>query len=256
VVPPAFGIAPLRRVLPLHGPTALGQVCAGRDRVAGGRAVDGAFPTRGYPVPGRKASEQARRDQIVKAAYEVAARHGVDGLTVRLVATKARLSTGLVLFHFGSKDQLIVALLDWLLATTTVLHIGPEIGAIEAPLERLLALLRQEMDRLSSEPRRIRLFFEFWVMGGRHDEIGNKMRGELARYREAFRSMAEEVLRTEPERFPQVTADGLAGVAVSFIKGCAVQSMIDPEHFAIKEYLVAAEGLLGQLARPGAAGLG
>ncbi|HSB55406.1 MAG TPA: TetR/AcrR family transcriptional regulator [Gemmatimonadales bacterium] len=206
-------------------------------------------------MPGRKASEETRREQIIKAAYEVAARKGIDGLTVRLVAVKARLSTGLVLFHFKSKDQLVVALLDWLLSTTTVLHIGPEIQAIGAPLDRLLALLRQEMDRLSREPRRIRLFFEFWALGARHAQIGTRMRAELARYREAFRPMAQAVLEAEPERFPHVTADGLAGVAVSFIKGCAVQSMIDPEHFDIHEYLIAAEGLLGQLAPPAKSGI-
>jgi TetR/AcrR family transcriptional repressor of bet genes len=199
-------------------------------------------------MPGQKASEKARRDQIIKAAYEIASRRGLDGLTVRLVAAKAHLSSGLVLFHFRSKDQLVVALLDWLLATTTVLHIGPDIELIPAPLERLLALLRQEMDRLSQEPRRIRLFFEFWAAGARHKEIAAMMRVELARYRKAFRSMAREVLAAESERFRQVTADGLAAVAVSFIKGCAVQSMIDPEGFDIREYLAAAEGLLGELA--------
>jgi len=197
-------------------------------------------------VPGHRAAEAVRREQIVKAAYEVASRRGLDRLTIRQVAAKARLSAGLVLFHFKTKDHLVVALLDWLLATTTVLHIGPEIQAIPRPLDRLLALLRQEMDRLASEPRRIRLFFEFWVLGGRHAEVGEKMRGELARYREAFRPMVQEVLVAEPERFGHVTADGLAAVAVSFIKGCAVQSMIDPD-FDIKRYLAAAEALLGQL---------
>lgn len=206
-------------------------------------------------MPGRKASEETRREQILTAAYEVAARRGLEGLTVRLVAAKARLSTGLVLFHFKSKDQLVVALLDWLLATTTVLHVGSEIQAIGSPLERLLALLRQEMDRLSSEPRRIRLFFEFWVLGGRHVRVGTKMRAELARYREAFRPMTVAVLEAEPERFARVSPDGLAAVAVSFIKGCAVQSMIDPEQFDIREYLMAAEGLLGQLAPPAASGI-
>lgn len=199
-------------------------------------------------MPGRKAPEQTRRDQIILAAYAVAASRGLERLTVRLVAAEAGLSTGLVLFHFKSRDQLIVALLDWLLATTTELQIGPDITAIAAPLERFLAMLRQEMDRLSREPGRIRLFFEFWVLGGRHREIGSRMRGELARYREAFRPLAEQVLETEPERFPQVTPDGLAAVAVSFIKGCAVQAMLDPDCFDIRESLVAAEGLLGQLA--------
>ena len=199
-------------------------------------------------MPGRKASEATRRDQIVRAAFDVASRRGLDGLTVRLVATKARLSSGLVLFHFHSKNHLIVALLDWLLRTTTVLHIPPRIQRIRPPLHRLVALLRQEMHRLSREPRRIRLFFEFWVRGGRDAEIATKMGGELERYREAFRPMAEAVLVAEPDRFLRVTADGLAAVAVSFIKGCAVQSMIDPGHFDIAEYLLAAEGLLGQLA--------
>ena len=196
-------------------------------------------------MPGQRAAEGVRREQIVRAAYEVASRKGLQGLTVRQVAAKARVSSGLVLFHFKSKDQLIVGLLDWLLATTTVLHVGPEIRRIASPLDRFLGLLRQEMDRLASEPRRIRLFFEFWVLGGRNAEIGRKMRAELARYREAFRPIVQEVLVTEPERFAHVTADGLAAVAVSFINGCAVQSMIEPDHFDIQHYLAAVEALVG-----------
>jgi TetR/AcrR family transcriptional regulator, transcriptional repressor of bet genes len=199
-------------------------------------------------MPGRKASEEARRTQIIEATYQVASRYGLEGVTVRLVAEKAGLSVGLIHFHFTSKDHLVVALLDWLLATTTVLHIGPDINRVDAPLDRLLALLRQEMNRLSEEPRRIRLFFEFWAAGARHQKIGARMRAELARYREAFRDIAKEVLDAEPERFCKVTQDGLAAVAVSFIKGCAVQSMIDPDGFNVVEYLAAAEALIGELA--------
>jgi TetR/AcrR family transcriptional regulator, transcriptional repressor of bet genes len=199
-------------------------------------------------VPGQRASEEFRRLQIVKAAYQVAARRGLAGLTVRQVASRARVSHGLVLFHYKSKEQLVVALLDWLLETTTVLHITDDIAAIVAPLDRFLALLQREMNRLSSDPGRIRVFFDLWTKGIGHAEIRGKMRRELDRYREAFRPIAEDVLRAEPDRFPRVSAEGLAAVAVSFIKGCAVQSMIDPEHFDIEEYLAAAQGLLGQLA--------
>jgi TetR/AcrR family transcriptional regulator, transcriptional repressor of bet genes len=201
-------------------------------------------------MPGQKASETKRRDQILRAAFEVAAREGLDGLTVRKVAGKARLSSGLVLFHFRTKEQLIIALLDWVLATTTVLYITDDIARIAAPLDRLIALLQREMHRLSAEPRRMRVFFEFWVMGIGHRGVGAKMRAELERYREAFRPMAEEVLRAEPERFAHVTPEGLAAVAVSFIKGCAVQSMIDAEHFDIEDYLAATQGLVGQLGTP------
>jgi AcrR family transcriptional regulator len=199
-------------------------------------------------MPGKKASEESRRTQILRAAFDVASRRGLDSLTVRMVATKAGLSSGLVLFHFKTKELLLVALLDHVLATTTVLHVTDEIARIAEPLDRLLALLELEMHRLSSEPRRVRLFFDFWAMGIRHDLIRARMQAELHRYREAFRPMAEEVLRAEPERFARVAPDGMAAVAVSFIKGCAVQSMIDPDQFDIEEYLVAARGLLRELA--------
>ena len=198
-------------------------------------------------MPGSKAPESARREQILRAAYAVAAREGLDGTTVLGVAAEAGLSPGLVLFHFKTKRQFLLALLDWLLATTTVLHVGDDIARLSSPHDRLVALLRQEMGRLSRDPLRIRLTFDFWTAGIRDAEIRERLRAEFARYREAFRPLVTAVLREEPERFPGVTPDGLAAVAVSFIKGCAVQSMIDPEHFDIGQYLAAAEGLLAQL---------
>ena len=196
-------------------------------------------------MPGQKASEATRRGQILRAAYDIAARRGLDALTVRQVAERAGLSVGLVLFHFKAKDALVLAVLDHVLATTTVLHVTEDIAGISPPRERLLALLRREMWRLSSEPRRIRLFFDFWALGFTNRRIRAKMQAELDRYREAFRPIVDEVLKADPARFAGVTAEGLAAVSVSFIKGCAVQSMIDPENVNIDEFLAATQGLFG-----------
>jgi hypothetical protein len=99
------------------------------------------------------------------------------------------------------------------------------------------------MARLSAEPERIRVFFEFWNAGLSDPRIGAMMQRELGRYRAAFRPMAEAVLAAEPKRFAGVTASALTTVAVSFIKGCAVQSMIEPE-LDIDAFLRAAEQLL------------
>ncbi len=199
-------------------------------------------------MPGKKAPEGLRREQILDAAYRVASHKGIDGLTVRAVAAKARLSHGLVLFHFKRRDQLLRALLDRLLASTSELHEAPEIARIAAPLDRLHALLHQEMDRLGNDPRRVRLFYDYWVLGTRNAAIGARIAAELERYRQSFRAIIRDVIRADPARFPHVTTEGLAAVIVSFINGCAVQAMIDPKHFDLAEYLAAAEGLLGQLA--------
>jgi hypothetical protein len=73
------------------------------------------------------------------------------------------------------------------------------------------------------------------------------MRTEFARYRAAFRPVAEGAIAANPVRFRGVTPDGLAAVSVSFIKGCAVQSMIDLEHFDIAEYIDATERLIREV---------
>ncbi|MFI5312443.1 MAG: TetR/AcrR family transcriptional regulator, partial [Gemmatimonadales bacterium] len=191
-------------------------------------------------MPGLKVPEAIRREQILEAAYHVAAKRGLQALRIQEVAARAGVSHGLVLFHFKSKRGLLLALLDWLLATTTVVHLGPEILRLPSPTERLRALLRQEMGRLGSEPQRIRLTFDFWTASIRDAVMRSRMRGEFQRYRDAFRPLAESVLADDPERFRGVTAAGLAAVSVGFIKGCAVQAMIDQEHFNIAEFLDAA----------------
>ena len=196
-------------------------------------------------MPGQKAPESLRRQQILKAAHEVALRQGIDGLTVRAVATRARLSHGLVLFHFKRKEQLVIAVLDRVLATTLSLHIPEEVSRIREPRARLRALLQQEVDRLSHDPRQVRLFLEYWALGTRYSAIRVKISGELKLYRAAFRTLTEEVVQADGARFPGVTAEGLAAIAVSFINGCAVQAMIDPDHFDVGEYLASVQGILG-----------
>lgn len=198
-------------------------------------------------MPGRKASETQRRQQILKAAHQVALGQGLDGLTVRAVAARARLSHGLVLFHFKRRDQLVAALLDHVLTATLSLRVAEDVERTGGALDRLRALLRHEVDRLSSDPRQVRLFLECWAFGTRRRAIRRRISLALERYREAFRSLAVEVLRAEVTRFPGVTSEGLAAIAVSFINGCSVQAMIDPDHFDVEEYLTAVQGILGRL---------
>jgi TetR/AcrR family transcriptional repressor of bet genes len=199
----------------------------------------------------KRAPAEVRREEILRAAFEVAAREGIGGLTIRAVAEEAGLSHALVLFHFKRKDQLVGELLEWLLATTSVLHISEDIARFPRALDKLHALLQQEMARVSHEPRHTRLFLEFWALGTRQASIGTRINAELERYRAAFRTIMEDLLLAEPATFGGVTADGLAAVAVSWINGCAVQSMIDPVHFDTDEYLAAVRLLIGQLTRAG-----
>jgi len=196
-------------------------------------------------MPGQKAAEAERREQILEAAYKVALRKGLEGLTVRAVAAAAGLSHGLVLFHFKRKDQLVRAVLDRVLANTLSLEVDHDMDLPEHPAERLPALLRREVDRLTRNAREVRLLLEYWALGARQPALRAEIGTALDRYRAAFRRLTEEMLLADPDRLAGVTPAGLTAVAVSFINGCAVQALIDPDHFDVEEYLAAVQGILG-----------
>ena len=192
-------------------------------------------------------SAGARREQLLKAAFHLACREGINGVTVRGVATEAGVSHGLVIFHFRRKERLVHDLLDWLIAHTAVLHVSDDVARFPRGMDRLHALLQQEIARLSHQPDHVRLFLEYWTLGAQHEEVRRRISAEMERYRRAFRAIMEEIIRADPAAFAGVTADGLAAVAVSWIQGCAIQAMIAPNHFDTGEYLAAVRGVIGQL---------
>lgn len=206
----------------------------------------------------RKVPEETRREDILRAAYDVAARNGLEALTLRAVAARAEVSHGTVLFHFKRKQELVAGLLDRVLYATAVLRVPDTVQQITRPSERMHALLRSEMDRLSADPRHFRLFLDYWTIGVRTAVIRQKIRVALEEYRATFATVAEAVVNAERE-LPvsggqqesdarSATADGVAAVAVSLVHGCALQSVIDPKGFDVRQHFDAAAQMLDGLA--------
>jgi TetR/AcrR family transcriptional regulator, transcriptional repressor of bet genes len=205
---------------------------------------------------GKKVSEETRREDIVRAAYDVAARQGLEALTLRAVAARADVSHGTVLFHFKRKRELVAGLLDRVLYATAVLRVPDEVAQVIRPSERMHALLRAEMDRLSTDPRHFRLLLDYWTIGVRNVTIRQKIRVALENYRAGFKELAQAIISGEnpsARRGPSptldgVTATGVAAVAVSLIHGCALQSVIDPKGFDVEQHFDAAAQMLDRLA--------
>lgn len=57
----------------------------------------------------------ARRTELISAARRVASRNGLTGTNVRAVAAEAAVSTGSVLYYFGSFDDLMFATVEGVL---------------------------------------------------------------------------------------------------------------------------------------------
>ncbi|MBF6621328.1 MAG: TetR family transcriptional regulator [Patulibacter sp.] len=56
----------------------------------------------------------SKRTTILEAAHRIVARDGLAGVTYEAIAEEAGLTKGGVVYHFGSRDELVVALAEFL----------------------------------------------------------------------------------------------------------------------------------------------
>jgi AcrR family transcriptional regulator len=128
-----------------------------------GRGMDEAAGMAAARSGPRKASRDARRGQLIEATIAVLAERGFARTTLSEVAARAKLSHGLVNFHFRSKEALLVE---------TLLHLAEEYrqnwsGALAAapaddPAARLDALLRADFAPAICTPQRLAAWCAFW----------------------------------------------------------------------------------------------
>jgi AcrR family transcriptional regulator len=91
-----------------------------------------------------------RRAEIVRALWQVIAAHGIEGVSLRVVAQAAGVSIGRIQHYFRSREALVLAGLELLVAQAVAAY---EATAGSPPRDRLLHVLVQQVPR--SEPGRI-----------------------------------------------------------------------------------------------------
>lgn len=89
----------------------------------------------------RPSNTDERREQITRGLLKVMSLKGYEGATIQDIARAARLSPGLVHYHFGSKAEILEALIDTLLASHFELVDQAVAAAGPRPLDRLDAMI-------------------------------------------------------------------------------------------------------------------
>ena len=82
----------------------------------------------------------ATREMIVARAYDIAAKHGLEGLSIGELATAAGMSKSGVFAHFGSREDLQLTVLEWTAERYARAVIVPAVG-LPRGLPRLCAIM-------------------------------------------------------------------------------------------------------------------
>ena len=86
-------------------------------------------------APTRARAAEDRRAELIRIAYKVMARDGVHRVPLQQIATEAGVSKGLLIYHFQTKDGLVLASLEWVLEATEA-RIRDHLAESDDPVDR------------------------------------------------------------------------------------------------------------------------
>jgi AcrR family transcriptional regulator len=178
----------------------------------------------------RKAATRAR---LLDAAARVYARHGFAGATLDEVAAEAGFTKGAVYGHFGSKENLLLALLQEHLAAQIAeqLELFNRVRSEhERPTwERPIAGSDSFMRRLSKDPDPFRLFVELWSYAQRDEQLRVRLAAGLDALRMTFVSFGAESAADAGVETSQAAHEQFASALMGLILGLGLLKLADPE---------------------------
>lgn len=135
-----------------------------------------------------------RRTNLIRAAYRVMAREGVHRVPLQQIATEAGVSKGLLIYHFQTKDGLVLAALEWVLETTEA-RIRDRLVSSADPANAISDVV----DAVWVDPVANRDFFRFYLDGVEHQARSPGFEEFAEKGRGIMNAFYEEVISTGME---------------------------------------------------------
>ncbi len=158
------------------------------------------------------------RTRILEAAFRELGRRGYENTSIKDMAEAAGVAQGLVHYHYKSKQQLVLAVLEFV-CRKVELGVEGEAGALEA-FEQTKTMLRESRDTNS-------LYIQLIGVSLHDSVIGPGVRDFIRSERAHVEGIARQVLAERA--LDPAPARGIASVVWAAILGIMVQSLVDPE---------------------------
>ena len=188
---------------------------------------------------------EERRDALVAAVLAEVEERGVDGLTVRRVAARAGMGTGLVHHYFpGGKAELLHAAV---------------VAAVERGVRRMLAVLdtsrgsaavravAAELLPITDERRsQWKAWTALWSHVFTNEQLLHEQRERLRAWRLVLQSLLDQAV-ADGELIDGMDTAAAAVRLAALLDGLGLHSLIEPDLLTAERMLVEVDGFLAEL---------
>lgn len=157
---------------------------------------------------------QQTRKQIVDAAFELFANEGYSKTSIAAVAEKAGISKGLIYHYFDSKEAILEAIFDQLVALGDEMMAFPEEFG---PAEKIKQTLEQTFEFIEKETGMGRLMVSLALQSDVFDSLKPKLEKVQERQIMMFKEIMWDLGHTEPELEAYQLGALLDGILMGYI---------------------------------------
>jgi TetR/AcrR family transcriptional repressor of bet genes len=178
-----------------------------------------------------------RKKELIEATIAVIAAHGYHGTTVTRVARSAGVSTGLMNFHFKSKDKLFEEVFKHL-ADEYLLVWNSRVNAAPAdPWARLRAMIESYFDRDIFTSAKLAVWFSFWSDPELRDKFRDAATAVERRYVKELEGQIYNLIIAQPQAKPNAKkiAIRVASALSAMIDGFWLQALLYPKTYKSKD---------------------
>ena len=183
----------------------------------------------------RKAPRAVRRRQILEATIDSISRVGFADTTLASVARIAGISQASLIFHFKTKDALLVETLRHLAEEYQTIWQAALAAAPSDPLARICALVTADFDPVLCSRKKVSVWQAFWGEA-KSRPIYMRICGERAEERDAVMAEACRALLSALGR-PEDEAGTVAAVIDGLCDGLWQSLLLEPGAFSRRDGL-------------------
>lgn len=169
------------------------------------------------------------RTRILEAGRRMFAKHGYEKASLDLIASDAGLTKGAVYWHFSSKHDLFLAILEHSLQQQ--LRLLPaqieHIFTLEDPEAALAEWFQMQFDCLDQDGFGSMLFLEF-ITSSREADVREKLRDVHGRLIDGVTEFIDE-LQHRGNIFGEIDSHAISLALDALLKGYVIEWLIDPE---------------------------
>ncbi|HEX5412496.1 MAG TPA: TetR/AcrR family transcriptional regulator [Terriglobia bacterium] len=183
-----------------------------------------------------------RRDALIKAGYAEILDKGLHATTIDSVVARANSSKGGALHYFRSKEDLLYAVLDWLLGELTR-SLDQVAASQESPRDRLSAELELLFHSAEVNRKLYLVLFDFVTLGARADRFRQLFHDFYVRCRKRDAQIIIEGIKLQ--EFRRVRPEDAAATIRALVDGYCLQWLMDSSSVPVEVFRDRCGAVLG-----------